>query len=82
MSRAAITVRAEWDDEASVWFATSDDIDGLALEAATMEELTQKVPGALRDLVELNGVEFDRSLSDIPYRIIASHSGHIANLAA
>ena len=30
-------VRAEWDEESSVWVATSDDVRGLVTEAATME---------------------------------------------
>jgi predicted RNase H-like HicB family nuclease len=34
------TVRAEWDPEASVWVATSDDVLGLCAEAPTVEELT------------------------------------------
>ncbi|WP_244446630.1 DUF1902 domain-containing protein [Neorhizobium galegae] len=44
-----------WDEEASVWVATSNDIEGLAVEADTMEELEPKVKAALADLIELNG---------------------------
>ncbi|HWJ88093.1 MAG TPA: DUF1902 domain-containing protein [Pelagibacterium sp.] len=51
-----ILVRADWDDEAGVWFATSSDIDGLAVEAPTVEALYERVSGALQDLVELNGL--------------------------
>ena len=36
-------VRAEWDGEAKVWVATSDDVPGLATEAETMEELSKKL---------------------------------------
>ena len=32
-------VRAEWDEEAKVWVATSDDVPGLETEAETMEIL-------------------------------------------
>jgi hypothetical protein len=55
MNAPSITVRAAWDGEADVWFATSDDIDGLAVEAETMEKLETKVLAAVADLLELNG---------------------------
>lgn len=32
-------VRAEWDEEARVWVATSDDVPGLVTEADTVEDL-------------------------------------------
>ncbi|MFY9875785.1 MAG: DUF1902 domain-containing protein [Rhodomicrobium sp.] len=44
-SRTLILVRADWDDDAKVWVASSADIDGLATEAATLEELRDKVLG-------------------------------------
>ena len=44
----ALFIRAEWDDEASVWAARSDDAPGLATEADTLEALPQVGrPGAL-----------------------------------
>lgn len=52
--RSIIVVRADWDQEAGVWVATSTDIDGLSVEAATVEALYDKVSGALLDLIELN----------------------------
>jgi len=36
-------VRAEWDDEARVWVATSDDVPGLATESETLENLVYKL---------------------------------------
>ena len=36
-------VNFEWDDEAKVWIATSDDIDGLVLEAKSLDDLMQRV---------------------------------------
>lgn len=64
MLKNSIIVRADWDDEAGVWVATSGDIDGLAIEAETLEALSDKLPGALADLVELNG--FNGPDGDIP----------------
>ena len=46
-----ILVRADWDGEAKVWVATSDDV-GLATEAGTFEELTAKIPTMIGDLLE------------------------------
>ena len=47
-------VRAEWDDKARVWVATSDDVPGLATEADTMELLTQKLERLVPELLEEN----------------------------
>ncbi len=79
MKHATIIVRADWDDDANVWVATSTDINGLALEAPTFESLMKKIPGALCDLMELNGLEIDESISDIPYHVMASQVGRIPN---
>lgn len=38
----ALFVRAEWDEEAKVWVATSDDVPGLVAEADTAETLLIK----------------------------------------
>ena len=56
MSVAAYAVRAEWDPEASVWTATSDDVPGLCAEAATLEELTAVVLDLVPELLVANGV--------------------------
>jgi predicted RNase H-like HicB family nuclease len=47
-------IRAEWDDKARVWVATSDDVPGLATEADTMELLTQKLERLVPELLEEN----------------------------
>lgn len=54
-----LTVKIGWDKEANVWVATSDDIDGLAIEGETLDKLHIKVMAALHDLVELNGFKHD-----------------------
>jgi hypothetical protein len=51
----SIIVHATWDDEAQVWVATSQDIDGLAVEAETLEILAPKVTAAVNELILLNG---------------------------
>ncbi|OGA21568.1 MAG: hypothetical protein A3H34_03615 [Betaproteobacteria bacterium RIFCSPLOWO2_02_FULL_67_19] len=49
-------IRAEWDEEASVWVATSDDVPGLATEADTLEALVQKLKVMVPELLDANGV--------------------------
>jgi uncharacterized protein DUF1902 len=39
MKHSTIIVRADWDDEAQVWVATSSDLEGLVTEAPTLEVL-------------------------------------------
>ncbi len=47
-------VHADWDSKADVWVATSDDVPGLATEAATLEALTQKLRILIPELLEAN----------------------------
>ncbi|SDG36613.1 DUF1902 domain-containing protein [Pelagibacterium luteolum] len=75
-----IVVRADWDDEAGVWVATSSDIDGLALEAASVDALYDKVANALPDLLELNNNgDFDLG-HDVPFHMVAAKTGRIPAL--
>ena len=48
-------VHAMWDDEATVWVASSDDVPGLATEAETTEALIAKLKTLIPELLELNG---------------------------
>ncbi|MBW4692738.1 MAG: DUF1902 domain-containing protein [Lyngbya sp. HA4199-MV5] len=49
-------VDAVWDNDASVWVATSDDVPGLATEADTIEALSRKLRDLVPDLLLLNRV--------------------------
>lgn len=42
------------DIDAEVWVATSEDIPGLVTEAGTPNELCEKLPAIVPDLLELN----------------------------
>ena len=55
-------VRAEWDDEARVWVATSDDVPGLVTEEATMEGLIEKLKVIIPELLEANGIRVDQEV--------------------
>jgi predicted RNase H-like HicB family nuclease len=47
-----ITVKAAWDDDALVWYVEASDLPGLHIEAMTIDELRDKLPGAIEDLLE------------------------------
>lgn len=49
-----LEIRAEWDDEAQVWVATSDDVPGLVTEAPTIEALVERLRAIIPELMELN----------------------------
>jgi predicted RNase H-like HicB family nuclease len=49
-------IKAEWDDEAQVWFAFSDDVPGLATGADTLEELIEKLKVVIPELLVENGL--------------------------
>ena len=50
-------VKLTWDNDASVWIATSDDIKGLVLESNSYDALIEKVKVAAPELIELNSNE-------------------------
>lgn len=54
-----LKVQALWDGEAGVWVAESDDVPGLATEAATLEELLAKLAVMVPELLEENGVALE-----------------------
>jgi len=49
-----LLVIAQWDNEAGVWVATSDDIPGLVTEAASLDELLSRVLAVAPELLEDN----------------------------
>lgn len=51
---AMLEIRAEWDDEAQVWIATSDDVPGLVTEAPSVEALVERLRAIIPELMELN----------------------------
>jgi predicted RNase H-like HicB family nuclease len=60
-------IRAEWDEEAKVWVATSDDVPGLATEAVTMEALREKLKVMIPELLMANNVSFQ---DEVPFEIL------------
>jgi hypothetical protein len=68
-----IVVRANWDPEALVWVAESDDIP-LVTEAPTLEALQAKLPGMIQDLLE---VEEDGEDIEVPFEIVARRTERV-----
>ena len=67
MKEKPLFVRAEWDEEAGVWVATSDDVPGLATEAVTMEDLIEKLRVIIPELLMANNTAFE---DEVPFEII------------
>jgi hypothetical protein len=67
MQGKPLFVRAEWDEEARVWVATSDDVPGLATEEETMESLVDKLKRLIPELLEANGSPGD---NEVPFEIM------------
>lgn len=61
-------IRAEWDDEADVWVATSDDVPGLATEADTLEALSAKLGTLVPELLDANGYPDG---AEVPFELLA-----------
>jgi hypothetical protein len=64
-------VKAVWDDEASVWVATSDDVPGLVTEADTIPALAKKLQMLIPELLDANNVPLNDS-PEIPFELNAT----------
>lgn len=72
-----IEIKAEWDPEANVWVATSDDLPGLVTEADTVEALQQKLSVMIPDLLEANG-STATEIRNIPINLTAHREAMIS----
>ena len=71
MGPKQITVKAEWDPEAKVWVASSDDVPGLITEAETVEALAEKLSVMIPELLEANGTLAGSAARELPISLIA-----------
>ncbi len=62
MPNKEYTVTLLWDDDASVWVATSDDIPGLVLEGGSADALIERVRFAAPGLMALNSLDCENSV--------------------
>jgi cytidylate kinase len=70
-------IQAVWDPQASVWVAESDDVPGLAAEAASLETLRPKLLAMISDLVEENNMVIDGD--EIAIHVVAHSSDKLPN---
>jgi hypothetical protein len=56
-------INLSWDNEASVWIATSEDIPGLVLESGSLDALIERVRFAAPELLALNNKSECRTFS-------------------
>ena len=68
MALKPLFIRAEWDNEAQVWVASSEDVPGLATEEETIEGLIQKLKVIIPELLEANGAETNQ---DFPFELFS-----------
>ena len=82
MTDKVYVIRADWDAEAEVWFAYSDDVPGLATGADTMESLMDKLKTVVPELLEENGLlpKTDGEI-DVPISVMAQRIEHIRRSA-
>ncbi len=74
MNDKPLYVHAEWDAEARVWFATSNDVPGLATEADTVEALVAKLETMIPELLAANGAAVE---GDISFELLAHRFDHV-----
>ena len=76
-----VLVRAEWDAEADVWVATSDDVPGLAVEAEKFKDLIKILNDVVPELLVENGVLLPDGPTELPVHI-AAHAISKVSVAA
>ncbi len=69
MAGRLIIVKAAYDAEAGVWYVEDSDLPGMNAWAPTVQELSEKLPAIVLDLLEQDGENDD--LDDVPIEIIA-----------
>ena len=73
-------IKAEWDGEANVWVASSDDVPGLATGADTLEDLIEKLRVVVPELLEENGL-LAAGIDEIPFTVLAERVEHARRAA-
>lgn len=74
-------IQADWDPEAGVWVATSDDVPGLATEAPTVEALAEKLRTMVPELLEANQLLSGEQTDAIAFEL-TSHRQERVRLAS
>ncbi|MEB3310862.1 MAG: DUF1902 domain-containing protein [Snowella sp.] len=70
MMQTIYKVEAFWDHEVAVWVAESEDILGLVTEAATLDQLTEKLKQIIPELLDANQLIPYGSKDNIAFELI------------
>ena len=73
-------INAEWDGEASVWVASSDDVPGLATGADTIEALIEKLKVIVPELLDENGL-LPAGATEVQFAVRAERTEHAPRAA-
>ncbi|MEM9243011.1 MAG: DUF1902 domain-containing protein [Pseudomonadota bacterium] len=65
-----ITVRTEWDNEAQLWVAVSDDVARLATEHHAFDALVEKLKVMIPELLKANGQQLVEG-TQIPFHVFS-----------
>ena len=76
MSGRLIIVKAAYDAEADVWYVEDSDLPGVNAWAPSVQELRDKLPAVILDLLEEEGDGEDGDL-DVPVELIAHVSTRV-----
>ena len=76
MDKIVLDIQVTYDEEASVWVASSDDVPGLATEAPSFKALMDRVEDTVPELMALNNMHMDQSV--IP---LAFHQNHYRSVS-
>jgi hypothetical protein len=69
----SIVVKAAHDPEAGVWFVEQSDLFGLNAEARTLEDLVDKLPAVIADLLEPD----EAGDTEVPVEIVVQVSTRV-----
>jgi predicted RNase H-like HicB family nuclease len=81
MGAVVYHVQADWDSEAGVWVAISEDVPGLVTEAGTIEALTEKLRTMIPELLEANQILSPSEAEAISFEL-TSHRQELLYLAS
>lgn len=75
---SVIVVKAIYDPDACVWYTESNDVQGLHIEGATIEDLIKRLPDAICDLLEAAEDLSNRAIArEVPIELIAHASTRV-----
>ncbi len=67
MGNKPFFIRAEWDETARVWVATSDDVPGLVAEDDSLENLILRLKVMIPELLSANGHNVE---DEMPFEVL------------